>query len=233
MLVRYIRDQIHGNTSNNYNHWVEVEAYYGGTNVALFSPVTSSHSPNTSLPPTIITDGNKDSSGYWEQVFSADPQYVTIDLGSLYDIDIVKVWHYYIGGRSYHDNITSVSDDGVNWTVVFSSIDEGEYAETSAGHTINLPSGFLDKRYIIPPVAHSFSDVRDTPLALVSAFNDTRHTPAASIFNFTDTYAVGERPFSSAMFSDRRSITGGSFSVMKDIMAVEGAPQDTMVVRVL
>jgi RHS repeat-associated protein len=61
--------------------------------------------------------------------------YLQLDLGAVYSVDKVKVWHYGVGGRTYHNTKTQVSEDGVTWTTVFDSAVSGEYAETAAGKT--------------------------------------------------------------------------------------------------
>jgi len=71
-------------------------------------------------------------------------QYVQIDLGATFPVNKVSVWHYNGDGRTYHNTKTQVSADGTNWTTVFDSATQGEYAETLAGkmHTFtqqNVP----------------------------------------------------------------------------------------------
>ncbi len=60
-------------------------------------------------------------------------QYVQLDLGQVYSVDKVKVWHYHVDGRTYHNTKTQVSDDGATWYTVFDSAASGEYVETAAG----------------------------------------------------------------------------------------------------
>jgi RHS repeat-associated protein len=64
--------------------------------------------------------------------------YVQLDLGAAYSVDKVKVFHYAADGRTYHQTKTQVSADGVTWTTIFDSATSGEYAETSAGHTLTF-----------------------------------------------------------------------------------------------
>jgi len=122
--VRYIRDWINGSTSNTGNHWVEIEAYSGGVNVALGKSATS----------PILTDGAVASSPYYSQ--GSGLQSVQVDLGEVCIVEVINVRHYYADGRTYHNTKTEVSADGVNWVTVFDSAIEGEYPETSAGNTI-------------------------------------------------------------------------------------------------
>ena len=122
--VRYIRDWANGSTSNTGNHWVEIEAYSGGVNVALGKSATS----------PILTDGAVASSPYYSQ--GSGLQSVQVDLGEVCIVEVINVRHYYADGRTYHNTKTEVSADGVNWVTVFDSAIEGEYPETSAGNTI-------------------------------------------------------------------------------------------------
>jgi len=62
-------------------------------------------------------------------------QYIQIDLGAVYSVDTVMVWHYAGDGRTYHNTKTQVSADGSTWYTVFDSAAAGEYAETAQGKT--------------------------------------------------------------------------------------------------
>ena len=52
----------------------------------------------------------------------------------MYQITGYTIWHYYADGRTYYEDVTEVSPDGINWFVV----DCDSYKETSAGHEIGL-----------------------------------------------------------------------------------------------
>ena len=139
--VRYIRDFAAGNSANNSSHWVEIQALEGATNRALDRPVTCNSGVTTNI--ARVTDGISSNS---EMYFDAAPSaahpvgvYVTVDLGALYPIDTIKVWHYYTGGRTYRGTKTQVSADGIIWRTIFDSDVSGTYVETSAGKTITVP----------------------------------------------------------------------------------------------
>ena len=121
--VRYIKDCINGNTSNNENHWGEIQAIKDGINIAKGKTVTGTTAQynNTNYAYSNIVDGKMDnmiSSGGYGYTASTGNQCVTIDLGSTYNLDEISVWHYYDDGRTYKNNITSVSSDNTNWTEV-------------------------------------------------------------------------------------------------------------------
>lgn len=56
-----------------------------------------------------------------------------VDLGAVFDIEDIRIWRYFVDGRTFHDVKTEVSLDGEHWFTIFDSKYEGEYAETSAG----------------------------------------------------------------------------------------------------
>lgn len=136
MNIRYIKDQINGSTANSANHWVEIQAIdENGINMALAKQVTGADSTNGAgiySTNKILVDGSPATSPY---VSGASP---VIDLKGVFNIVKLKVWHYWGDGRTYHNNITQVSEDGVNWITVFNSDIDGEYVETSSGHEILL-----------------------------------------------------------------------------------------------
>ena len=84
-------------------------------------------------PSAIITDGNTVSTSFYNP--GSGLQSSTVTLSSAQEISSVKVWHYYLDGRTYNATKTEVSEDGVTWVKVFDSATSGTYPETSAGKT--------------------------------------------------------------------------------------------------
>ena len=146
LKFRYIRDWLNGSTANNGNHWVEIEAYSNGTNVARGKSV--SHSPNdnntggSNNKPTRVTDGDTNTSNYHEfhRTNEREAIWVQIDLAQEYDLEKINVRHYNGDGRTYYEARTEVSPDGNAWYTIFDSAISGVYAETSGGknHTFNI-----------------------------------------------------------------------------------------------
>ena len=139
--VRYIRDFAAGSSENKSSHWLEIQALEGATNRALDRPVTCNSGLTTNI--ARVTDGISSNS---EMYFDATPSavhpvgaYVTVDLGALYSIDTIKVWHYHADSRTYWGTKTQVSADGIIWRTIFDSDVSGTYVETSAGKTITVP----------------------------------------------------------------------------------------------
>jgi prepilin-type N-terminal cleavage/methylation domain-containing protein len=123
------------NGSQVYSVTQNTEPAPGGcTNLAL----------NKTAPGTILVDGVLTSSPYYSG--GTGLQSVTVDLQSVQNVSVVKVWHYWADGRTYNATKTEVSKDNVNWTTVFDSAKEGTYAESSAGHTVTF--GTKPVRYI-------------------------------------------------------------------------------------
>jgi Concanavalin A-like lectin/glucanases superfamily/Carbohydrate binding domain len=139
--VRYIRDWINGSSANTNNHWVEIKAMSGTTNRASGKTPTSNYSLSNG---SRITDNDTNSANY-AQGTSGVKQYVQIDLGAVYeDIEYIQVWHYYSDGRIYNDTKVEVSEDGVNWTVLFDSSVTGKYKETSNGLVIPVNNNIFN-----------------------------------------------------------------------------------------
>ena len=142
--VRYIRETLNGgNTSNDDNHWLEIKAFNTeGVNVALDANAYDSDGAQQPL----LTDGI--TSGSYINLYEGE-DYVEVDLGGETFLDTIQVWHYYSGAsRYYHDVKLEVSVDGVNWVMIFDSIVDGTYTETSSGkvHQV-LPASKFSVNY--------------------------------------------------------------------------------------
>lgn len=137
MKVRYIRESMTGSNSNSGCHWCEIQAInYEGVNVALSKTVTCEGGTYEKGTLDMITNGNTTVDDYI--YFRNDAQNtisVTIDLENIEELDNIRVWHYYGGGRTYQNILLEVSLNGHDWTKIFSSNENGEYAESSEGKT--------------------------------------------------------------------------------------------------
>lgn len=124
--VRYIRDWLNGSTANTGNHWVQIMAYdKAGENIALNKNVSGGSTDKR------ITNGNTATSPYTS--VAAGLKHLIVDLGAVYEIAYIQVWHYYSDGRTYYGTKTECSIDGTTWFVIFDSSTEGIYKETSNG----------------------------------------------------------------------------------------------------
>jgi hypothetical protein len=99
----------------------------GTTNVALNKPVTSSDSNLITGKLEMITDGNKEyTDGNYVEI-KPGVQWVRIDLGSLYSIYAIVIWHYHKQARFYKDVVVQVADDPnfiTNVRMIFNNDDE-------------------------------------------------------------------------------------------------------------
>ena len=144
LKIRYIRDWLNGSTVNTGDHWVEIQAFSSGVNVARGKPVSTSPNFSTNggyLSSNVVTNGDTNSANW----FGTDPEdgkpvYVQVDLQQEYELENVRIWHYYDDRRTYHRVKTDISTDGNAWYTIFDSEISGEYAETSGGknHIISL-----------------------------------------------------------------------------------------------
>lgn len=148
MKIRYIRNYLNGNSIDGYNRWVEIKAFdIYGYNVAYGKTVTANFTPSSSYKPlSALVDNNVDTANYITSAVANKQEYVQIDLGGLYFIEKIIMWHYYGDNRIYHGNILQVSIDGINWITVFDSNVDGEYVETASGFIVDI-SGKLAQFY--------------------------------------------------------------------------------------
>lgn len=157
--ARFIRDFCSGNTVNNLNHWCEIQAWdkYGrnvafgsigsattrdGTKIVIAGVVMGADVVNNSsnanyIKTHAITKGSASPFSTYIQTPSADYG-IIIDLGQVFDIETIKIWHYWSDGRTYYNTKTEISEDETNWETVFDSSVSGTYAERVGGHEIKL-----------------------------------------------------------------------------------------------
>lgn len=135
--VRYIKDCATSNTINTNKNWLEIQAIKDGNNIAKSKTVTGTGTVTSGYLYSYITDGIMDITDSTIQQFAATAttgnQCVTIDLGTTYDLDEIAVWHWFADGRTYNDNITSVSNNNSSWTTIINITE----AETSIGKHVN------------------------------------------------------------------------------------------------
>lgn len=125
--IRYVRDKISGSTANTRNHWCEFQVFNDvDENIAWGRDVKVG---TTNYSNSVITDGIVSSPHY---IGGNTGDYLLFDIGYLENISKIHVWHYYSDSRTYYNNITEVSRDGVNWRTVY----QGEQTETSSGNEI-------------------------------------------------------------------------------------------------
>jgi ABC-type lipoprotein export system ATPase subunit/ABC-type antimicrobial peptide transport system permease subunit len=203
MDIRYIRDFTNGSTANSGNFFCEIKAITSdGKNVALNRTATSNgvlYSNNEGGGILTITNGNTNSDNYAS--FYSGNVYVEIDLGQIYNIENIKVWHYYNGNRTFHNTKMLVSADGVNWTAVFDSEITGEYAENSSGRTTYLnsdnPSESISITKPMPLGVKSFDDIKginigDYTVVGIVDMNLSKYADIISLDTLDDNYNLAK-----------------------------------------
>lgn len=131
MNIRYIRDTMKGSTYNDRSHWDEIQVFNtAGENIAWTKDVKID---NTVFQNSPVTDGIVDKQ-YININDDGNEKTLFLDLGFVERINCIKIWHYFIDGRTYYNNKTEVSADGKNWYTVY----EGQKPETVNGNIIYL-----------------------------------------------------------------------------------------------
>jgi hypothetical protein len=83
----------------------------GTKNVAFGKPVTSSDEEPIIGELNYITDGDKEAADGSYVELGPLLQYVTIDLGAMYNIYAIVVWHHHMQAQVYYDVVVQVADD--------------------------------------------------------------------------------------------------------------------------
>lgn len=139
MRIRYIKCYAQGHTNNaNNTDWTEIKAIdYKGNNMAYQKQVTGSFTPSWGTFDRVtdgVTEGN-----YSVGINSGKHEWVQVDLGDIYSIDYLHIWHYNASARKFKNVQITVSQDGVTWKELFDSNEEGMYDESTAGKVFELP----------------------------------------------------------------------------------------------
>jgi putative cell wall-binding protein len=106
-----------------------------------------------------ITDGDRNNDNYADSYTNTGLQWVQIDLGKSYDVNYIRLLHYYGDGREYHDVIVQISDYAdfsQDVATVYNNDSDGsaglgkgsdsEYTETSSG--LDIAIGSSSARYV-------------------------------------------------------------------------------------
>jgi hypothetical protein len=102
-------------TANGKTDYDEVSVFVGSTNIALNKPITASSVEVTTTPATGANDGNLTTR--WSSAFS-DPQWITIDLQSAYEITGARIIWEAAASKKFE---IQVSDNAITWKTVFST----------------------------------------------------------------------------------------------------------------
>jgi len=181
--IRYIRDYLNGSFANTGNHWVQIAAWddsklnsninNSNSNRAFNKLVSSNDTGGVGRTISQIVDGDISSARY----FGSGPglKFVQIDLGALYNISHIQIWHYYGDGRIYKNHQLAVSTNSVDWKIIQQP--ESSVKETSAGTMYWLPSD-LGNIYSISTIDYKKID---QALTYINDVNKKRSTPIHNV----------------------------------------------------
>lgn len=253
--VRYIRDWLNGikGASSIDNKWVECDVITHGTNIASGIIPTYKNSSLTTLTvsnPEYYTDEILLDEALERYINSTENSCLEIDLGDVYyNIDYIRVWHYYEDNRVYNHKM-QISTDGISWVTIYDSDIAGGYAETSYGKvyylnnaaiaenitSLNISSNQIESR--VENIEGNFSSIKeqaDKIESIVGSKSENGATGLISSINNLDNLIVKLR----SEYEQYKSDSGTSISTLTQTMneitsriaTVEGNTRDISEIR--
>jgi len=143
-------------------------------------------------PASWVTNGDTATANYVHGGLSGEDQsdpYITLDLGQIYALDTIKVWHYNGDSRTYYNTQTQVSLNGVDWITVF---DGPDYAESSAGKTHSFSP--ILARYMRDKIEGSTANTGNHWVE-IQVFGTTDYTTVDSLTDFPITINFNSNNF--------------------------------------
>lgn len=253
--VRYIRDWLNGIKGASYidNKWVECDVITQGTNIASGIIPTYKNSSLTTLTvsnPEYYTDEMLLDEALERYINSTENSCLEIDLGEVYyNIDYIRVWHYYEDNRVYNHKM-QISTDGVSWVTIYDSDITGGYAETSYGKvyylnnaavaeniaSLNISANQIESR--VENIEGNFSSIKeqaDKIESIVGSESEDGATGLISSINNLDNLIAKLR----SEYEEYKSDSGTSISTLTQTMneitsriaTVEGNTRDISEIR--
>ena len=137
--VRYIRDYQTGNNMDDQHRWSEIQCFDSGDDDVLHEMIPTTTAVNH-FELRSITDGDRE--GTFGTIYDTGEQYIEFDFGKVIeDLMYMKIWRYYLDGRTCHGTKTMISKDGKKWDTLFDSSITGEYEEQRGGFVIPINIG--------------------------------------------------------------------------------------------
>ena len=106
-----------------------------------------------------VTDGDKNTANYADSYPNDNLQWIQLDIGVSYNLNDIKIWHYFGDTRSYHDvivrlsntadfssGVTTVFNNDTNNSAGLGTGTNAEYTETSGGKDISFSP--VNARYV-------------------------------------------------------------------------------------
>lgn len=138
--VRYIMEESYGSTNNDFvTSWVELQAFDSNdNNVALNKPIQSNFCPCLDVTGQTMIDtilnGNitlKEWVSVNISLMQQKPVKIIIDLMNLYSLEKIHIYHGWWTKRAYKNKLF-VSDNGYDWTCIYSYLIDGLIFETKS-----------------------------------------------------------------------------------------------------
>ena len=144
--IRYVREWNDGNSDNGHlAHWIELEVFSNGMNVALNKPVSTNFYPNLDVSgqslPKIIVDNNISLESYVSISLDLQrhrPAMVVIDLRDIYECEAIQIWHGWWNPKRWYKTVLEISTDGGNWEKIYDWESDQPIYETQYGHLYEL-----------------------------------------------------------------------------------------------
>lgn len=253
--VRYIRDWLYGikDASSIDNKWVECDVIAQNTNISSGITPTYKNSSLTAITvsnPEYYTDGMLLDEALERYISSTENSCLEIDLGDIYyNIDYIRVWHYYEDNRVYNHKM-QISTDGVSWVTIYDSDITGGYAETSYGKvyylnnaavaeniaSLNISANQIESR--VENIEGSYSSIKeqaDKIESIVGSESEDGATGLISSINNLDNLIAKLR----SEYEEYKSDSGTSISTLTQTMneitsriaTVEGNTRDISEIR--
>lgn len=146
MNIRYIREWNDGNTDNEHlAHWIEIQAFSNGINVAHNKQVSANFFPNQDVSGQsnidICVNGDIALNNYISVSLDLQrerPALIMIDLEQVLPIDSIQIWHGYWNENRAYFTILEVSVDGKKWTRLYDYRHNKPNLESIYGTVYNL-----------------------------------------------------------------------------------------------
>lgn len=138
--VKYVRDWLYGNDKDDQNRFMECKIINNeGINIAKgIIPSTYNESGNLITGVASISKYTDDITSEEDYIYNENLSMIQLTLSSVVeDVSMIQLFHYYADGRKNSMKL-EISEDGTNWVTIYDSSLDGEYIETSEGHSFPM-----------------------------------------------------------------------------------------------
>ena len=178
--VRFIQDCVDGSNNDTAGQWVEIQAIQNGVNLAQGKVAAVSGGIGRNLE--YITDGNADDYTKYAEVTGTSTKCITIDLGSVQELDEIAVWHQ-SGAQdkrwNFKNHTLAVSSDYSTWQTIRSTSSDnnsvGILGETETSNGVRYNTFYVDAQSEMPEGDYYILSANSDNLALTSVKESDTH----------------------------------------------------------